>query len=139
MQTSNTTNTTTRPILSAETPEQNDQQHHAPADDAANTSRASNGTAVAERSSPATKNAPPRVDKLPPYRVILHNDDVNAMDYVVETIMALTHHKIEAAVEITLKAHTSGLADVVVTHKERAELYCDQFKSRRLTATMEPV
>jgi ATP-dependent Clp protease adaptor protein ClpS len=32
----------------------------------------------------------------------------------------------------------SGVALVLVTHKERAELYVEQFASKRLTVTIEP-
>ena len=42
------------------------------------------------------KPAPPQSRKLPPWKVILHNDDVNDMLYVVESIQMLTtlgrHH-----------------------------------------------
>ena len=34
--------------------------------------------------------APPRVDRLPQFRVLLHNDAVNEMMYVVETLVDLT-------------------------------------------------
>ena len=48
--------------------------------------------------------------------------------FVLEGIAAL----------IALEAHSSELALVLVTHKERAELYTEQFASKGLTATMEP-
>jgi ATP-dependent Clp protease adapter protein ClpS len=38
-----------------------------------------------------------------------------------------------------LEAHKTGLARVLTTHHERAELYVEQFKSLGLTATCEPV
>lgn len=81
--------------------------------------------------------APPRA--LPPYRVLLHHDSVNEMMYVVQTIVELTPLKVSAAEEVMRTAHTRGLAQVLLTHKERAELYVEQFKSKRLKATMEPV
>jgi ATP-dependent Clp protease adapter protein ClpS len=37
-----------------------------------------------------------------------------------------------------MEAHTTGVALVLTTHRERAELYQEQFKSRRLTVTIEP-
>jgi len=79
-----------------------------------------------------------RADRLPPYRVLLHNDDHNQMLDVVETIVELTPHPRHRSVEIMLAAHTRGVALVVVTHKERAELYRDQFASKGLTVTIEP-
>lgn len=74
----------------------------------------------------------------PPYRVILHNDDVNDMLYVVETICRLTPLTIEQAKEKMLEAHLKGLTVLLVCHKERAELYQEQFQSCRLTVTIEP-
>lgn len=75
---------------------------------------------------------------LPMYRVILHNDDVNDMVNVVETILTLTPLETQEAVERTLEAHNTGCALLLVIHKERAELYVEQFMSRRLTVTIEP-
>lgn len=95
--------------------------------------RPSSSAAVKERP------APPKVDQLPPYRVLLHNDDHNDMMHVVRTLVELTPLNKTRAVEVTLEAHTRGVALVVVTHKERAELYQQQFASKSLTATIEPV
>lgn len=91
-------------------------------------------TAVKER----PKTSPPKVDKLPPYRVLLHNDDVNEIDYVVRTVIELASLNLQKAVEVTLTAHKRGLALVCITHKERAELYQEQFRSKKLTVTIEP-
>lgn len=74
----------------------------------------------------------------PPYRVILHNDDVNDMVYVVEVILKLTPLTREEAIKKMLEAHYTGCSLLLVTHKERAELYVEQFKSCRLTVTIEP-
>jgi ATP-dependent Clp protease adapter protein ClpS len=37
-----------------------------------------------------------------------------------------------------MEAHTTGVSLVLVTHKERAELYEEQFRSVLLTVTIEP-
>jgi len=87
---------------------------------------------------PAERRSPPRVDKLPPYRVLLHNDDRNDMGHVVETLTLLAALPQARAITVMLAAHTRGVALVTVTHKERAELYREQFKSRGLTVTIEP-
>lgn len=91
-------------------------------------------TAVATR----PKTAPPRVDRLPPYKVLLHNDDVNDVLSVVRTITELTPLNKDEAVERTVEADKTGVALLLVTHKERAELYREQFRSKRLTVTIEP-
>ena len=91
---------------------------------------------VIERRAPA--KAPPRKKSLPPYKVLLHNDDVHDVMFVVETLLDLTPLTAEAATKVTLEAHKSGVALVLVTHKERAELYQDQLTSKGLTSTIEP-
>ncbi|MFN3167407.1 MAG: ATP-dependent Clp protease adaptor ClpS [Phycisphaeraceae bacterium] len=76
--------------------------------------------------------------KLPPYNVLLHNDDHNDMRYVVLTILDLTPLKEFEAMRRMFEAHQRGLALLLTTHKERAELYRDQFKAKGLTVTIEP-
>jgi ATP-dependent Clp protease adaptor protein ClpS len=76
--------------------------------------------------------------QLPPYRVLLHNDDVNSFDHVIRSIQRLTPLKLEEAVERTLEAHERGVSLLLVTHRERAELYVEQFASVGLTVTCEP-
>ena len=97
------------------------------------------GAAVAERPATTARTAPPKVDKLPPFRVLLHNDSVNDVDYVVQSVQSLMGYPLPKAAEITLEAHQKGLAEVIVTHRERAELYCEQFRTMKLSATAEPV
>lgn len=82
-----------------------------------------------------TKNKP---KQLPPYKVLLHNDDVNSFEHVIASILKLTTLTPQEAIIRTLEAHESGLALLLTTHRERAELYIDQFASLKLTATTEP-
>jgi ATP-dependent Clp protease adaptor protein ClpS len=77
-------------------------------------------------------------ERLPPFRVILHNDDVNSFDHVIRTILKLTPLNEQEALLRTLEAHETGCSVLLVTHKERAELYVEQFASCRLTVTCEP-
>jgi len=85
-----------------------------------------------------TRPAPPKQDKLPPFNVVLHNDEVNTMEQVIKAIVAITPLTLEVAVRKMLEAHTHKRALLLTTHKERAELYRDQFKSKKLTVTIEP-
>jgi ATP-dependent Clp protease adaptor protein ClpS len=84
----------------------------------------------------------PEVDQqtrlLPPFRVILHNDDVNTFEHVIVAILKLTPLNEQEAVEKTIEAHETGLSLLLVTSKERAELYVEQFASLSLTVTCEP-
>src|SRR5262245_27081147 len=79
--------------------------------------------------------APPVVDRLPPWKVLLHNDDVNHMPYVVATIVELGVANRHVAMLRMLEAHTRGVALLLVTHREKAELIQQQFTSKRLTVT----
>ncbi|MFH1748967.1 MAG: ATP-dependent Clp protease adaptor ClpS [Planctomycetota bacterium] len=79
-----------------------------------------------------------RVEQLPPYRVMLHNDDVNSFEHVIVTIIKLTSLSPAEAVQRTIEAHESGCALLLVTHRERAELYVEQFASCSLIVTCEP-
>ncbi len=76
---------------------------------------------------------------LPPYAVILHNDDVNSMDHVVTSLIkSVPGLTPERATEIMLEAHTHGQALVIVCPLEHAEMYRERLESCRLTATIEP-
>lgn len=75
---------------------------------------------------------------LPPYKVILHNDDVNTFEHVILSILRLTPLKEEEAIERTIEAHEMGVAVLLVTTRERAELYVEQFQSVSLIVTCEP-
>ena len=87
------------------------------------------------RTQPRQKSA---ARQLPPYRVLLHNDPINDMTYVVRAIMELVHLSMAVATQRMMEAHTRGLTLLCVTHKERAELFIEQFASKKLTVTIEP-
>lgn len=75
----------------------------------------------------------------PRYRVLLHNDDFNSMEYVVmvllQTVTSLTQPQ---AVGIMMEAHHNGVALVITCAQEHAEFYCETLKSHGLTSTIEP-
>ena len=75
---------------------------------------------------------------LPPYHVILHNDDVNDMLHVVQSLLrsvpSLTPPQAET---IMLEAHLHGQAVVITCPLELAELYRERLESCGLTATIE--
>ena|SRR5947209_16826276 len=105
----------------------------------AQTSKPSGSTATAkpkEKARKAPSKKPPQM--LPPWKVLLHNDDKNDVNDVVETIVELTPLNQQDAKQRTDEAHKTGVALLLVTHKERAELYKDQFESKGLTVSIEP-
>ena len=96
--------------------------------------------ASAVQAKPARKKSPRRKppQPLPPWKVLLHNDDKNDILFVVKTIMELTPLGEQDAKLRTEEAHDSGVSLLLTTHKERAELYQEQFQSKGLTVTIEP-
>ena len=72
------------------------------------------------------------------WKVLLHNDDKNDMGFVVATIVELTPLNEQEATLRMKEADDSGVALILTTHKERAELYQEQFTSKGLVVTIEP-
>jgi len=103
---------------------------------AAETERDHGTTATAPVRKPATPKHKPK--KLPPYRVLLHNDDVNTFEHVIKAILKLTTLPPHEAILKTIEADESGVALLLVTHRERAELYVEQFATLSINVTMEP-
>ena len=92
--------------------------------------------AVATKPAPARPAPKPTVQ--PGWKVLLHNDDVNDMGYVVETVSRVARMNIPAATRCMVEAHRKGVSLVTVTHRERAEFLEEQLRSCRLTVTIEP-
>ena len=80
------------------------------------------------------------VRKLAPrYRVLLHNDDSNSMEYVVQILMKTVPSITQPqAVDIMMEAHTNGMALVITCAQEHAEFYCETLKNHGLISTIEP-
>lgn len=87
-----------------------------------------------ERSSTSTIRKP-----APRYRVLLHNDDFNTMEHVVESLMKVVPSlTMPQAVDIMMQAHTAGVALVITCALEHAEFYCEGLRGRGLTSSIEP-
>ncbi len=74
---------------------------------------------------------------IPRYKVLLHNDDVNSMDHVVETLMRVFRFERAVCEGIMLEAHRNGVALCTIEPLEQAELHRDQLISFSLIATIE--
>lgn len=73
------------------------------------------------------------------YKVLLHNDTVNTMEYVVSTLRQVVPSLSEQdAIAVMLEAHNTGVGLVIVCDIEPAEFYCESLKSKGLTSTIEP-
>jgi ATP-dependent Clp protease adaptor protein ClpS len=77
---------------------------------------------------PDTRRAP-KTRTLPPYHVVLLNDDDHSVDYVVRMLNDLFGHPPAKGVEIAREVHFRGRAVVATTNLEQAELKCEQIQS----------
>jgi ATP-dependent Clp protease adapter protein ClpS len=97
-----------------------------------------------EKSAPTTPEVGTDFDmqyllqRFPPYRVILYNDDVHSTDEVVaalcKSVPSLSQRK---AILIMLQAHVTGRATVVICAREQAEYYAERLGTFGLTVTIE--
>ena len=75
---------------------------------------------------------------LRPYKVVLHNDEHNSMEHVVESLRkAVPGMTLGKATAIMWEAHTAGKAVVISCPLELAELYQQRILSFGLVATIE--
>jgi len=80
----------------------------------------------------------------PLYRVLIHNDDITPMDFVVRVLREVFHLDLVGSIKVMWEAHTKGLAHVVTEPLEKAEFHVDQCRSLSrarhypLTFTIEP-
>ena len=93
----------------------------------------SGGIAVIEKEQQRVRKPSPR------YKVLLHNDPVNSMEYVVATLRQVVPSLSEQdAIAVMLEAHNTGIGLVIVCDIEPAEFYCESLKAKGLTSTIEP-
>jgi ATP-dependent Clp protease adaptor protein ClpS len=65
----------------------------------------------------------------PMYRVLIHNDDVTPMDFVVVVLKDIFGLSVALAIDVMMEAHHKGVALVVTEPLERAEFHVDQARS----------
>jgi len=70
-----------------------------------------------------------RTRRQPPYAVILHNDDLNGMDFVIGVLRKVFGYTEQKCYELMLEAHFKGRCVVWVGSLEVAELKADQIRS----------
>ena len=95
--------------------------------------RSPGGVAVIEKETQRVRKPAPR------YRVLLHNDPVNTMEYVVMTLRQVVPSLSEQdAIAVMLEAHNTGVGLVIVCDIEPAEFYCETLRAKGLSSTIEP-
>ncbi len=70
-----------------------------------------------------------RVRRVPPFNVILENDDHHSFEFVLDVLRKALGYTQERAFQLTLQAHTTGRAVVWTGPKEVAELKADQIRT----------
>ena len=92
------------------------------------------------RSTPSPSRAPDNSLglTLPRYKVVLLSDPAAELMFVVRSVMELTRFPRAEATHKMWEAHHSGRSVLLLTYRERAELYVEQFADRGLTVTLEP-
>ena len=82
--------------------------------------------------------------RVPPYHVILENDEHHSHMFVVSVLCKALGHSVERAYELMLQAHHQGRAVVWTAPREVAELKVEQIATFRedphgpLGCTIEP-
>ena len=91
-----------------------------------------NKAAVLEKQPIELKN------KSPKYKVLLHNDPVNSMEYVTNTLREVVPQLSEQdAISIMLEAHNTGIGLVIICDLEPAEFYSESLKSKGISSSIE--
>lgn len=70
-----------------------------------------------------------RTRQIPPYNVILENDDHHSADFVVDVLCKALGYPLERSFQLMMQAHTTGRSVVWTGTKEVAELKTDQIQS----------
>ena len=92
----------------------------------------SNNSAVIEKK-PAELRS-----KSPKYKVLLHNDPINSMEYVTITLREVVPQLSEQdAIAIMLEAHNTGIGLVIICDLEPAEFYSESLKSKGISSSIE--
>ena len=90
------------------------------------------GATVLEQTTARERKISPR------YKVLLHDDPVNTMEYVVKILRQVVPKLSDQdAISIMLEAHNTGIGVVIVCDLEPAEFYSETLKAKGLMSTIE--
>jgi len=78
---------------------------------------------VAPRTRPRSDT---RTRRVPPYHLVIGNDDHHSMEFVVDVLRKVLGVPLERAMALMLEAHTTGRAVIWTGPKEVAELKAEQ-------------
>lgn len=69
--------------------------------------------------------------------LVLHNDEVNTFDYVIESLIEICKHTPEQAVQCTFITHHKGKCDIKKGQKNKLRNYRMLFLEKGLKTTIE--
>ena len=121
-------------FLSAHTPQ------HPPPAFSHRTRATGGGIADAPTLTPGVSSRPaPSPRRARPYRVLLHNDDVNRREYVVRVLLKVVDGlALDDAVQVMEDAHAHGVGVAACAPQPDAERYCEGLRRGGLISSIEP-
>lgn len=72
-----------------------------------------------------------------PCRLVVHNDDINTFDWVIESLIEICNHTAEQAEQCSLIIHFKGKASVREGTKEKMKPMKEALCDRGINATIE--
>ena len=75
----------------------------------------------------------------PPWQVVILNDPVNLISFVILVVSRVFGYSEDKAIQITMDVHEKGKAIAWTGEREKAEMYVQQLQSHQLLAKMEKV
>ena len=66
------------------------------------------------------------IEGMPPYNVVLLDDDEHSFEYVVRMLKKIFGHSLKRGLKMAMQVHLSGRVVVATTNLEQAELKRDQ-------------
>lgn len=79
----------------------------------------------------------PEVSTTLPWKVVVHNDPINLVNYVCRTFQKLFGHSREKAMHHTMEVHELGRSIVWTGEREKAEHFVQMLHQSLLLATLE--
>lgn len=78
------------------------------------------------------------ISTAPPWNVIVHDDPVNLMGYVIFVLMKIFGYNEKFATTLMLQVHELGRSVVWSGELEKAEFYTQQLQFHQLKTSLEP-
>ncbi|MFV0531594.1 MAG: ATP-dependent Clp protease adaptor ClpS [Flavobacteriales bacterium] len=70
------------------------------------------------------------------HRIVLHNDDFNTFDFVIESLMEVCEHDLHQAEQCTMLVHYKGKCEVKTGDLDDLKPRCSELLKRGLSAEL---